>query len=52
MMNETIQKIEIDENLVNFNGPEDDDDNFDENDFDIEIDSIGGFDDFDDEDDF
>lgn len=52
-MNETIEKLEIDENLINFNGPEDDDDDFDDDDFnDIEIDSIGGFDDLDEEDDF
>ena len=51
MMNSTIEKLEIDEKLINFNGPEDDaDDDFDD-DFDLEIDSIGGYDDFDDDDD-
>ncbi|MCA5005780.1 hypothetical protein [Sphingobacterium bovistauri] len=50
MMNETIEKLEIDENLINFNGPEDDEDDFDDDDFNVEIDSIGGYDDFDDED--
>lgn len=48
-MNETIEKLDVDENLINFNGPEDDED-FDE-DFNLDIDSIGGFDDFDDDDD-
>lgn len=53
MINETIEKLEIDKDLINFNGPEDDSDDFDDDDnFDLEIDSIGGFDDFDDEDDF
>ncbi len=50
-MNETIEKLEIDENLINFNGPEDDEDDFDEDDFNIDIDTIGGFDDLDDDDD-
>lgn len=50
-MNETITKLDIDENLINFNGPEDDDDDFDDDDFNIDIDSMGGFDDLDDDDD-
>lgn len=52
MMNATAEKLEIDERLINFNGPEDDaDDDFDDDDFDLEIDSIDGYEDFDDEDD-
>lgn len=51
MMNATDEKLEIDEKLINFNGPEDDaDDDFDEDDFDLEMDSIEDFDDFDDDD--
>lgn len=50
-MNETIEKLEIDEKFISFNGPEDDDDDFDDDDFNIDIDSIGGFDDLDDDDD-
>jgi len=50
MMNETVEKIEIDEVLVGFNGPEDDEDDFDNDDFDLEIDTIGGGFDFDEED--
>lgn len=51
MMNATLEKLEIDEELINFNGPEDDaDDDFDDDDFDLEIDSIDEFDDFDDDD--
>lgn len=50
MMNERVEKFEIEEELVNFNGPEDDSDDFDDDNFDLEIDSIGGYDDFDDED--
>lgn len=50
MMNESVEKFEIEEELVNFNGPEDDSDDFDdEDDFGLEID-MGGFDDFEDED--
>lgn len=53
MKNETMEKFEIDEELLNFNGPEDDADDFDEEDFDLEIDpTIGDLDEFDDEDDF
>ncbi|GAA4511968.1 MULTISPECIES: hypothetical protein [Sphingobacterium] len=53
MMNETIEKLELDEHLINFNGPDDDDDDdFDDDGFDIDIDSIGSFDDFDEDDDF
>jgi hypothetical protein len=48
-MNETIEKLEVDENLINFNGPEDEDD-FDDDDFNIDIDTVGGFDDLDDDD--
>ncbi len=49
-----IQEISIeqmeDENMVTFNGPEDDSDDIFDDDFDLEdIDSIGGFDDFDDD---
>lgn len=52
MMNATVEKLEIDEKLINFNGPEDDaDDDFDDDDFNLEIDSIDEFDDFDDDDD-
>lgn len=51
MMNATLEKFEVDEMLINFNGPEDDaDDDFDDDDFDLEIDSIDEFDDFDDDD--
>ncbi|HMR19271.1 MAG TPA: hypothetical protein PKA53_08220 [Sphingobacterium sp.] len=51
MMNATVEKLEIDEMLISFNGPEDDvDDDFDDDDFDLEIDSIDGYDDFDDDD--
>ncbi|WP_164108345.1 MULTISPECIES: hypothetical protein [Sphingobacterium] len=51
MMNESVEKFEIEEELVNFNGPEDDSDFDDEDDFGLEMDaSMGGFDDFDDED--
>lgn len=50
MMNESVEKFEIEEELINFNGPEDDSDDFDDDDFGLEIDAIGGFDDFDDED--
>jgi len=52
-MNASVKNIEIDEELMNFNGPEDDADDFDDDDFDLEIDStIGDLEDFDDEDDF
>ncbi len=52
-MNLSVENVEIDEELMNFNGPEDDSDDFEEDDFDLDIDpSIGDFDDFDDEDDF
>lgn len=48
-MNLSVENVEIDEELMNFNGPEDDDD-FDD-DFDLDLDSsIGEFDDFDDDD--
>lgn len=51
MMNATLEKFEVDEKLINFNGPEDDaDDDFDDDDFDLEIASIDEFDDFDDDD--
>lgn len=50
-MNANVSNVEIDEELMNFNGPEDDSDDFEEDDFDLEIDStIGSFDDFDDDD--
>ena len=49
-MNETIEKLDIDEKFISFNGPDDDDD-FDDDNFDIEIDPIGGYDDLDDDDD-
>lgn len=52
MVNETVEKLVIDDELINFNGPEDDADDFDEEDFDLEIDSIDGYDDFDDDDEF
>jgi len=54
MMNEIVEKVEIDMDLINFNGPEDDSDDFDGDDFDLEdIDSsVGTFDDFDDDEDF
>lgn len=53
MKNEIVEKVEIDDNLINFNGPEDDSDDFEDDDFDLEIDStIGSFDDFDEDDDF
>ena len=49
-MNEIVENVGIDEELMNFNGPEDDSDDFDDDDFDLEIDStIGSFDDFHDE---
>ncbi|MCI0919959.1 hypothetical protein [Sphingobacterium rhinopitheci] len=52
-MNVSVENVEIDEEFINFNGPEDDSDDFENDDFDLEIDAtIGGFDDFDDEDDF
>lgn len=53
-MNSREENVEIDEELMNFNGPEDNSDDFDDDDFDLEIDStIGGdFDDFDDDDEF
>lgn len=51
MMNATAENLEIDNKLINFNGPEDDaDDDFEGDDFDLEIDSVDGFDDFDDDD--
>ncbi len=53
IMNEIVENVGIDEELMNFNGPEDDSDDFDDDDFDLEIDStIGSFDDFDDDEDF
>lgn len=53
IMNEIVENVVIDEELMNFNGPEDDSDDFDDDDFDLEIDStIGSFDDFDDDEDF
>lgn len=50
-MNAAVENFEIDDELINFNGPEDDSDDFDEEDnFDPTIDSsIGTFDDFDDD---
>lgn len=52
-MNLSVENVEIDEELINFNGPEDDSDDFEDDDFDLDIESsIGDFDDFDDEDDF
>ncbi|WP_181182459.1 MULTISPECIES: hypothetical protein [Sphingobacterium] len=50
MINETVKSSEIDERLINFNGPEDDSEDVYDDDFDLEIDSVSGFDDFDDED--
>jgi len=52
MMNARVEELEIDEKLINFNGPEDDDadDDFEDDDFDLEIDSMEDFDDFDDDD--
>ncbi|MCT1532558.1 hypothetical protein ACFQ2C_13430 [Sphingobacterium daejeonense] len=53
----TMQAIEtdemVDERVLNFNGPDDDDDVFDDDDdFGLDdIDSIGGYDDMDDDDD-
>lgn len=50
-MNETIEKLDIDKNLISFNGPEDEEDDFDDDDFNLDIDSIeGGYDDFDEDD--
>ena len=50
MMTETVNQFEIEEKLVaNFNGPEDDEDDFEDDDFNLEIDAVGDFDDFDDD---
>ncbi|WP_336834931.1 hypothetical protein [Sphingobacterium siyangense] len=48
LANEDLEEVKC----ASFNGPDDDDDDFDD-DFDLpEIDSIGGLDDFDDDDEF
>ncbi|SMG29558.1 hypothetical protein [Sphingobacterium psychroaquaticum] len=50
MAQEAVQEVLIDE-TINFNGPEDDADDVYDDDFEIEeIDSIGEFEDFDDDD--
>lgn len=53
-MNESVEMFEIEKDLINFNGPEDDSDFDDDDDLGLDLDAIGGFDDFgdDDEDDF
>ncbi len=50
-MTETIEKFEKDEELMTFNGPEDDSDDFDDDTFDLGIESIVEFSDFDEVDD-
>ena len=49
-MTETIEKFEMDEELITLNGPEDDSDDFDDDAFDLDIEPIGDFNDFDDDD--
>lgn len=50
-MNTSVENVEVEEELMNFNGPEDDSDDFDDEVFDLDIDSstIVEFDDFDDD---
>ncbi|WP_196940751.1 hypothetical protein [Sphingobacterium pedocola] len=50
MINKTVITSKIDEHLINFNGPEDDSEDVYDDDFDLEIDSVSGFDDFDEDD--
>lgn len=53
MKNAAVENVKFDDELINFNGPEDDSDDFDDDNFDLEIDpTIGNLDDFDDDDDF
>ena len=52
MITETIEKLEMDDELITFNGPDDDSDDFDDDAFDLGIETIvdfGGFDDIDDD---
>ncbi|UIR56737.1 hypothetical protein LZQ00_02715 [Sphingobacterium sp. SRCM116780] len=53
MMKSESMHVEDDEKFGSFNGPDDDSDDILEDDFNLDdIDSIGEFDDFDDEDEF
>ncbi|WP_270090590.1 hypothetical protein [Sphingobacterium sp. SYP-B4668] len=53
MMQETAMDVLEDEMILSFNGPEDDSDDDFEEDFELdEIDSIGDFEDFDEDEDF
>lgn len=51
MINETVISAEIEDILINFNGPEDDSDGDFDEDFDLDIETMGNLEDFDDIDD-